>query len=90
MGWNNFLKSTSGKPLNGEKTHPLSAHAIATLTRIAQNPVPRQEVNAGVVNRLEREELVVRRSGQSPYKTGTGTVDFLEITEFGRCALLGK
>jgi len=80
-------RPASRKPLNGERTHPLSQHALSTLRRIAVAPVPRQEVNPGVANRLEREELVRGLQLKSPYASRKGTVEHLEITEAGRSAL---
>lgn len=71
-------------PLNGIKTHPLSDHAKEVLKRIAHAAVPRQEVNPGVANRLERENLVRRVSKPSPYKRHKNNVDYLEITPAGR------
>ena len=42
------------KPLNREKTHPLTQHAIGVLRDIAVKPIPRQSLNPGVANRLAR------------------------------------
>jgi|GEM_PF-5913314 len=79
------------QPLNGTKTHPLSDHAIDILRWINRLERPRQEVNAGVVNRLEREDLVKVIRLPSPYKTKVGTlIDFLQITEAGRNVLRDK
>lgn len=73
------------KPLNGEKTHPLSAHAIAELRDIDRRPVPRSAVNPGVANRLLREALVKTVMLPSPFKTHKGqNVAHLEITEAGK------
>lgn len=74
-------------PLNGTKTHPLSAAARAALARIAAMPVPRQELNPGVANRLEREALAEQHDMPSPYRTVRGTVVGLRITAAGRAAL---
>jgi hypothetical protein len=61
-------------PLNGTKTHPLTKHALGELERIAAAPVPRQEVNPGVVDRLLREDLVEAYFAPSPYQTRKGLV----------------
>lgn len=60
------------KPLNGEKTHPLSDTAKALLRGLATGPVPRQAVNPGLANRLLREALVVSVMLPSPYKKHKG------------------
>jgi len=72
-------------PLNGTKTHPLSAHAIAELKDIASKPVPRSAVNPGVANRLLRESLVAEVQLPSPFKTHKGAaIAHLQITAAGR------
>ncbi len=77
------------EPLNGTKTHPLTAHALDVLGSLVDcGPVPTQTINAGVVNRFHREALsrTVRRP--SPYATHKGKdIDFEEITDAGREAL---
>lgn len=75
-------------PLNGTKTHPLSAHALHVLRWIAGAPQPRQEVNPGVADRFEREDLVSEVLLPSPYKTHHGKpIRHLAITPAGRAAL---
>lgn len=69
-------------PLN-----PLSSHALDVLGTVKRQPVPRQEVNPGVVHRLLREALVELVDLPSPYKTLPGTVDHLRITAAGERAL---
>lgn len=72
------------KPLNGERTHPLTAHAIATLVDLSHGPKPSQEFNPGVVNRLLRGELVDFTFLVSPYKTHAGKkIEFLRLTKLG-------
>lgn len=72
------------KPLNGEKTHPLSAHAIAALVDLSHGPKPRQELNPGMANRLLRGELVEWTFLASPYKTHAGKkIEFLRLTKLG-------
>jgi hypothetical protein len=72
-------------PLNGTKTHPLTAHALAELKDIAAKPVPRQAVNPGVANRLLRGELVESVMLPSPFRTHGGrTIEHLRITDTGR------
>ena len=77
------------KPLNGEKTHPLSAHAVAVLTMIAASePVPRQRLNPGVANRLERDALVEEFAAPSPFASHKGRdIAHFRITEAGRAAI---
>ena len=72
------------KPLNGEKTHPLSEHAIAELKDIALAPVPRCAVNPGVANRLLREMLVESSPRPSPFKVHKGgNTEHLVLTQAG-------
>lgn len=76
------------KPLNGEKTHPLTKHAIGVLREIAKQPRPRLVINPGVANRLERESLVETVQLPSPYKSHrSGKCPHLRITERGKKAL---
>ncbi len=75
------------KPMNGSVTHPLSAHALEVLRRLAVADIPRQEINPGVVNRLFRENLVELVMLPSPYKTVRGDVRHLRITEAGRATV---
>lgn len=75
-------------PLNGTKTHPLSAHALQRLKEMARQPIPVQDVNPGVVNRLQREELVTIVSLPSEFKTHKGkNIPYLQITEAGRAKI---
>ena len=60
------------KPLNGEKTHPLTKHALYELEKIRTRPVTWSEVNPGVANRLLREALVTDIMLPSPFKTHKG------------------
>jgi len=76
-------------PLYGSKTHPLSAHARNWLATIAHAPVPRQDINPGVVNRLLRGELVEEVDLPSPYRTKHGGVVHLRVTEAGRKVIAG-
>jgi len=72
-------------PLNGTKTHPLTDHAREQLLDIAAKPVPRQDVNPGVANRLLRECLVSEVMLTSPFKTHKGkSIAHLQITTDGR------
>lgn len=73
-------------PLNGEKTHPLTAHALEVLRRLRDNgPMPRQETNPGVANRLLRESLAETVDLPSPYKSHKGAdCEHLRITDAGR------
>lgn len=76
------------RPLNGTKTHPLSAVAKERLRDISRGATPCQEINPGVANRLERESLVETIGFPSPYKTHKGKmIPHYVITEAGREAL---
>lgn len=76
-------------PLNGTKTHPLSACAKANLQEIADRAVPCSTVNPGVINRFLRDELVEIVLLPSPFKAHRGgTTEHLRITESGRAVLL--
>lgn len=76
------------RPLNGSKTHPLTEHSKRALRTLRHGPQPRQDFNAGVVNRLEREALVEHVDLPSPYPTHKGRkIPFLRITDAGRAAL---
>lgn len=73
------------KPLNGTKTHPLSATALRELKAICENPAPCSTVNPGAINRLARESLVAVKRMPSPYKTHKGrNIAHLVATEAGR------
>lgn len=79
------------KPLNGEKTHPLTPAAIAALVDLSRGPKPRQELNPGVANRLLRGELVESCLLVSPYKTHRGArIEFLRITKAGHDAAMAS
>jgi hypothetical protein len=76
-------------PLNGTKTHPLTQHAYAALELLERGPIPTREINAGVVNRLQREDLVEIVQLPNPYPTSrkrSPTIDHMMITEAGRQA----
>ena len=73
--------SAERPPLNGEKTHPLTAHAIGVLRSLAKAPVRSYLINPGVFNRLAREDLAEIRSVHG--------IRFVEITAAGRAALAG-
>lgn len=46
------------KPLNGERTHPLSKHAIGVLSDLlVRGPLPGYQINPGVRDRFRREDL---------------------------------
>ena len=82
------MTMTKRTPLNGDKTHPLSAHALDELADIARKPVPCNAVNPGVGNRLMREDLVEVVNLPSPFKTHKGgDCAHYQITDAGRAAL---
>jgi len=68
------------KPLYGEKTHPLTPHAIGILRRLLSHPMPRHEINPGVNNRFEREALTEEYVGAHGWR-------WVRITDAGRVAL---
>lgn len=71
--------------LNGVKTHPLTKHALNVLVEVSRRPCPRQEINPGVNDRLEREHLTEIYKAPSPYKSHKGAlIDFIRITDKGR------
>jgi hypothetical protein len=75
-------------PLNGLRTHPLTRHAWDALKALARAPAPRQTFNAGVADRLEREDLVEAVDLPSPYATHRGRpLRHLQITAAGRVRL---
>lgn len=75
-------------PLNGVKTHPLSAHAMDVLRALLNGPTPRQTINPGVRNRLAREALTEEVSLPSPYAVHKfRDIAFVQITPAGRAAL---
>jgi len=51
---------------------PLSPLALATLRRALRAPVPRSEINPGVVDRLHREGLVTVEDFTSPFPSHHG------------------
>ena len=69
------------KPLNGEKTHPLSAKALKVLDLIRRGPIPTQEINPGTVDRLLREGVVKLVELPSPYKSRKGNIQHLQVDE---------
>jgi hypothetical protein len=72
------------KPLNGEQTHPLKPASLDALRRIAEKPVPRQELNAGVSNRLLREGLAESVDLPSPYASHKGRdIEHLRVSAAG-------
>ncbi|UTC28912.1 hypothetical protein MARCHEWKA_04000 [Brevundimonas phage vB_BpoS-Marchewka] len=82
------MDQTTIPPNNGTRTHPLSAHALGVLRGLARAPLPMQEINPGVSNRLRREALITEEPRISPYKTHKGAkIAFAVITDAGRAAL---
>lgn len=78
-------------PLNGEKTHPLSAHALEELRSLRNRPRPTQEINSGVVNRFQREDLVEEVQLPSPYASHRGrSIAHLRLTAAGLARLSGR
>lgn len=78
-------------PLNGTKTHPLSAHALDELRDIAKAPVPRLSINPGCANRLARGGLVESVLLPSPFKSHHGmSIEHMRITADGQLVLDGQ
>lgn len=76
------------RPLNGEKTHPLSNHAREELRNINERPLPRSVTNPGVANRLLRENLVELVELPSPFNVHKGRLIWhLRITDEGKKVL---
>lgn len=70
--------------LNGGKTRPLTEHALCVLRDLARRPLPQQEINPGVRDRLFRESLVEDVELPSPYAVHKGgKCTHLKITEAG-------
>lgn len=80
---------TARLPLNGKRTHPLSAHALAALTDLATHgPQPSATINPGVINRLWREDLIELVDLPSPYASHRGRpLQHARITTAGKAAL---
>lgn len=75
------------QPLNGTKTHALSAHALDVLADLERAPQPSSTVNPGVINRLMRDALATIEERPSPFKAHRGgTCPHLCITQAGRYA----
>lgn len=71
-------------PLNGEKTHPLTSHSLGVLRDLVRSPMPRQEINPGVANRLLREQLVESVDLPSPYASHKGrAIEHLRASAVG-------
>ena len=60
------------KPLNGEKTHPLSPFAQSVLISLRSGPIPRSDLNPGIADRLLREGCTEIADLPSPYWTHKG------------------
>lgn len=69
---NRSASSVAGKPLHGEKTHPLSPSALAVVEELRSGPMARSGMNPGVVDRLLREGCVEVVELPSPYRTHRG------------------
>lgn len=75
-------------PLNGEKTHPLSQHAIGKLRELALGPMPSLRLNPGVINRFMCEDLAELFQGPSPFPSHKGrNTQFIRITLAGLARL---
>lgn len=84
------MTDLAAKPLNGERTHPLTAHARANLALIRTTPKPKHSFNPGVVDRLTRQPnpLAEVVSLVSPYPSHRGKkIPHLRITAAGLAEL---
>jgi hypothetical protein len=69
----------------------LSAKALAALGNIAREPAAYFTVNAGIIDRLCREDLVTIVNRPSPYPSSkSATMRYLEITQAGRDRLASE
>jgi hypothetical protein len=83
-----FALESTMQPLNGTKTHPLKPASVETLRRLAKEALPRQEINPGVANRLERESLVESVDLPSPYVSHKGRlIEHVRATAAGLAML---
>ena len=64
--------NTDKLPLNGVKTHPLSKHARDVLHALVGTWHTPNEINPGVIDRLQREDLILWKDLPSPYKKHKG------------------
>ena len=76
-------QTTAKRPLHGVKTHPLSEAALHTLSELRDAYIPAQEINPGLLNRLDRGGLVDYSDRPSPYKTRKGMVSHVTISDQG-------
>lgn len=64
------------------KAHPLTGHSKHVLRLLETAPIPCQEINPGVVNRLCQEPNVELVNLPSPYANGKGrTIQHLRLKE---------
>lgn len=61
------MPGLSQSPLNGSRTHPLKEPSIQVLRALRTFPIPYGEINAGVIDRLIREDLVEVTEVPNPY-----------------------
>ena len=78
-------QTAARRPLNGEKTHPLSKHAIDVLRDLTRGPIVRHLVNPGVNNRFAREGLAEEVT--LPFGLKGVPKPHVQITDAGRAAL---
>lgn len=74
----------SGTPAAGFR--PLTRHAVFALQWLAKGPQPRQEINSGVNQRLEREALTETFLDAPPYSTNiarAARIQWVRITAAG-------
>lgn len=71
---------------------PPSKHAMGVLATIARDPIPAQEMNFTVRDKLAQFGFITLEQRPSPYTTHKPgrRVDFAVITDAGRDALKGQ
>ena len=85
-----MTQAEARRPLNGTKTHPLKPGTIKVLGWLERWPMPSQELNPGVRDRLERGGYAEAVQLPSPYKKDKGALTtHYRITDAGRAGLKG-
>lgn len=64
-----------------------SDHVWEALEAISFGPVPSQQFNPGVCRKLIAEGLATAVELPTPYKTRSGMISHMEITEVGKTTL---
>lgn len=76
--------TTERRSMNGGRTRPLTAHARGVLRELARAPMPRQNMNPGVADRLERGDFAEVVMLPSPFEIHHGAnIRYMRITAGG-------